>query len=106
MDANFAGAVEMCAYLRVAVVGWCRLVPACRRCVPILGLPGVEWCGVRQMRAYLVRAAQIRAHLPVSAAAPFRHPGFARLSPGSCAIGAVPSPGQTAPARAPSLASR
>ena len=89
LSLHLSGIPDLRAYLRVAVRGGpCRC------------------CGNRQMRAYLVRAAQIRAHLPVSAAAPFRHPGFARLSPGSCAIGAVPSPGQTAPARAPSLASR
>ena len=82
MDANFAGAVEMCAYLRVAVVGWCRLV---RDAFPSAGCrvrDGVERCGNRQMRTHLTHAAQIRAHLRVPAAVPVRLLGFACLSRG------------------------
>ena len=80
--------------------------PASWVCVPILWLLAVGYCGNRRLWVYFVGTVEMHAYLPVSAAAPFRHPGFARLSPGSCVIGAVPSPGQTVPARAQSPASR
>lgn len=80
--------------------------PASWVCVPIFWLLAVGYCGNRRLWVYFVGTVEMHAYLPVSAAAPFRHPGFARLSPGSCVIGAVPSPGQTVPARAPSPASR
>ncbi|KFJ00528.1 hypothetical protein BPORC_1877 [Bifidobacterium porcinum] len=131
LDAYLAGAVEMGAYSRVAVAGWCRLAidafpsagcrarggrgvprePAdagvscqcCRKSVPIRGfllvcVCGVSdlcaylavagrgmvrgWCGNRDVRAYLIHAAQIRVRLRVPAAVPVRLLGFACLSCG------------------------
>ncbi len=89
LSLRLSGIPDLRAYLRVAVRGGlCRC------------------CGNRRLWVYFVGTVEMHAYLPVSAAVPVRLPGFTRLSPGSCVIGAVPSPGQTTPARAPSPASR
>ena len=77
MDAYSAGAVEVCPYLRVAVVGWCRLVgdafpsagcrarggagtggcvrisSTLRRYAPIFGFLRLRSSGIPDLRVYL-----------------------------------------------------